>query len=74
MDVDWKKAPKGARWWAVDADGQAHWFCAPDVAPFTDFWFSEPVPAPDFGFVGDWRQSLVERPTASGEISTFRPK
>lgn len=61
--IDWKQAPNGARWWAVDADGAAHWFGAPDVAAFTDFWFAEPSPAPTFGFVGDWRRSLVERPS-----------
>lgn len=62
MSVDWKRAPKDARWWATDESGEAHWFCAPNVTPFTDFWFAEPIPAPDFGFVGDWRHSLVERP------------
>lgn len=60
--ANWKLAPKGARWWAVDANGQANWFCAPNVAPFTDFWFSEPQPAPAFGFTGNWRESLTERP------------
>lgn len=63
-DVDWKKAPKLARWWAIDADGQAHWFCAPNVAAFTNFWFSEPQDAPTFGYDGDYRQSLTERPPA----------
>ncbi|NSZ48491.1 hypothetical protein G6L63_11275 [Agrobacterium vitis] len=62
MEIDWEKAPKTARWWAVDANGNAHWFCAPNVAAFTDFWFSEPVKAPLFGFTGDWRKSLIERP------------
>jgi hypothetical protein len=60
--VNWKEAPKAARWWAVDASGEAHWFVAPNVAARTDFWFSEPVPAPTFGFAGDWRTSLTERP------------
>lgn len=60
--VDWSKAPKLARWWAVDGTGIAHWFLEPDVAPFTSFWFSEPVPAPDFGYVGDYKASLTERP------------
>lgn len=60
--VDWKQAPRSARWWAVDANGKAHWFCAPNVAAFTDFWYSEPQPAPTFGFSGDWRNSVVERP------------
>jgi len=61
-DIDWKAAPRNARWWAIDANGDAHWFCVPNVASFTDFWFSEPVSAPSFGFSGDWRKSLTERP------------
>jgi hypothetical protein len=61
--IDWRLAPRLARWWAVDADGSAHWFCSPDVAGFTDFWYSEPVPAPTFGFEGDWRRSIAERPS-----------
>lgn len=63
-DVAWEEAPKNARWWATDANGQAHWFCGPNVAPFTNFWFSEPILAPDFGYCGDWRESLTERPPA----------
>jgi hypothetical protein len=62
--IDWKKAPKAACWWAMDANGEAHWFLAPNVAAFTDFWFSEPKPAPTFGFEGDWRKSLATRPDA----------
>lgn len=61
--VDWKAAPKLARWWAVDANGQAHWFMVPNVAPFTDFWFTDQVSAPLFGYEGDWRESLTARPT-----------
>ncbi|WP_321959545.1 hypothetical protein [Burkholderia cenocepacia] len=64
-EVDWKKAPKSARWWAMDADGHAHWFIAPNVVPRTDFWFSDPIPAPHFGYLGDWRSSLTERPADS---------
>jgi hypothetical protein len=60
--VDWKTAPKNAIWWAVDADRNAHWFKAPDIAPFTNFWFAEQIPAPFFGFEGDWRESLTKRP------------
>ena len=59
--IDWSKAPKGARWWAIDADGQANWFCAPNVAAYTDFWFADPVPAPDFDYTGDRRNILKER-------------
>ena len=61
-EIDWKKAPKGARWWAVDGDGRAYWYCAPTAAAFTDFWFAESFDAPTFGYSGDWRKSLVERP------------
>ena len=61
MKIDWSEAPKTARWWAVDKNGKAHWFPAPNVAAFTDFWFAEPVNAPTFGFDGDWKKSLVER-------------
>ena len=61
MKIDWSKAPKSARWWAVDKSGEAYWFPAPNVAAFTDFWFAEPVKAPTFGFDGDWKSSLVER-------------
>ena len=61
--IDWKKAPKRARWWAMDAGRKAYWYCAPDVVAFTDFWFSEPLEAPDFDYQGDWLKSLVERPS-----------
>lgn len=68
VDVDWQLAPKNARWWAIDANGDAHWFCEPDVAAFTDFWYSEPIAAPSFGFDGDWRTSLMERPSRFGLV------
>lgn len=60
--IDWKRAPRGTVWWAIDANGEANWFCEPNVAAFTDFWFSEPKRAPDFEFDGDWRKSLTKRP------------
>jgi hypothetical protein len=60
--IDWKMAPQDAVWWAVDADGKAHWFREPNIVPYTQFWFSESVVAPLFGFAGDWRDSLTKRP------------
>jgi len=60
--IDWTQAPKRARWWAMDANGLAHWHCEPNIAPFTDFWFGEQVSAPIFGYTGDYKQSLTERP------------
>ncbi len=62
LRIDWKQAPRKARWWAMDGNGQAHWSCEPGVTPVTRFWYPASAPAPDFGFDGDWRQSLVERP------------
>lgn len=62
--VDWKQAPKDARWWAMDADGEAHWLSGPTIMSFTRFWFFELAAAPSFDFNGDWRKSLVERPAA----------
>ena len=43
--VDWSEAPKRARWWAMDSDGHAHWFLAPNVSPFANFLFSRRPPA-----------------------------
>ncbi|MDR0274121.1 MAG: hypothetical protein LBI48_02035 [Burkholderiaceae bacterium] len=60
--VNWKQAPRRARWWAIDADGHARWYCEPDVAAFTNFWYAEEVPAPHFDYAGDYKQSLTERP------------
>lgn len=62
--VDWKEAPKSARWWAIDANGYAHWFLTPHVVSFTDFWFAEEIPAPTFGYQDAWQKSLTERPPA----------
>lgn len=62
--VNWKSAPKHARWWAMDGDGKAYWYCAPDVAPFTTFWSAEAIDAPNFGYTGDWRKSLTEKPAS----------
>ena len=60
--VDWKKAPKLARWWAIDKNGEAFWYCEPNIVSRTDFWFAESLPAPDFGYVGDYKDSLTGRP------------
>ncbi|WP_238592594.1 hypothetical protein [Comamonas testosteroni] len=60
--VNWRQAPARARWWAVNKDGQAYWYCEPDVASSTDFWFSEKVAAPTFGYAGEYEASLTPRP------------
>lgn len=59
--IDWSLAPANARWWAIDEDGAAYWYCAPRVAALTSFWFCDQIPAPAFDYAGDWRKSLAER-------------
>ncbi|KIP19136.1 hypothetical protein KY49_3605 [Burkholderia sp. MSHR3999] len=41
--------------------GAAHWYCAPDVAAFTNFWYADQQPAPSFDYHGDYRASLTVR-------------
>ena len=60
--IDWENAPEGARWWAMDADGNAHWYMEPNIIPGADFWIAEEKEAPTFGYTGDWGESLTERP------------
>jgi hypothetical protein len=72
-NVDWSQAPQGARWWVMDGDGRAHWFGEPEVILQTSFWFTDPVPAPAFDYVGDWRSSLVERPAHGWDSVLLRP-
>jgi len=67
--INWKEAPKTARWWAMDADGQAHWYLAPDVAAFTKFWYCDRVLGPSYDFAGNWRESLTERPNYSRQVA-----
>lgn len=68
--INWNEAPKTARWWAMDADGQAHWYLSPDVASFTKFWYCDQVLAPSYDFAGNWRESLTERPSHSRKITS----
>jgi len=46
----------------MNRDGQAFWFCEPDVAAFTDFWYCEMVIAPAFDYIGNYKESLTPRP------------
>ncbi len=60
--VDWSRAPKLARRWAINKDGLAHWYCEPDIVCYSSFWFSDAVPAPSFNYRGDYKRSLTPRP------------
>jgi len=61
-EVNWRHAPKGARWWAMDSSGHAHWFMEPTHKVKAHFWYAQEVHAPTFAYSGDWRESLTERP------------
>lgn len=65
--IDWNQAPANARWWAMDGDGHAYWYCTPQIASATTFWFAARHPAPSFGYARDFRLSLQERPAAADD-------
>jgi len=60
--VDWEQAPREAKWWLMDGTGHAYWYLAPDLIAHTNFWHAFQVDAPTFGYSGNWRDSLTERP------------
>lgn len=63
---DWTQAPKGCDWFAVDFDGtgtfmnyEPEMFCGTWVAPSsTTHPIIEARPGTNFGYKGDWRDSL----------------
>lgn len=65
---DWSQAPEWAVAWAMDADGCTYWQVhIPGMAKteWPGLWRSEHLSecrAPDFGYHGDWRNSLRKRP------------
>jgi hypothetical protein len=61
-DIDWRNAPAGARWWSVTQDGKAYWHIMAVCEPVMAFLCAVTWPAPTFGYAGDWRESLAERP------------
>ena len=68
VGINWSKAPKLARWWAIHKDGLAHWFCEPDIAFYSSFWFTNAVPPPAFSYCGDYKKSLTPRPERCSKI------
>lgn len=70
--IDWSQAPANARWWAIDGDGHAYWYCTPQIANSTTFWFASRHPAPSFGYARDFRLSLQERPAAAEDTAPVR--
>ena len=62
---DWSQAPYWANWWAVDGFDRAYWFeDSPKLNIIDDTWdnhYRDKV-AGDYGYTGDWRESLRKRP------------
>lgn len=66
---DWSLAPDWAKWWAMDKDGDANWYA---LKPFVgiDYFQNQDSSAEhraflgtlNFGYTGDWRESLRMRP------------
>ena len=66
---DWSLAPEWAKWWAMDKDGDANWYA---LKPFVgvDYFQNQDSSAEhraflgtlNFGYKGDWRDSLRIRP------------
>ena len=66
---DWSLAPDWAKWWAMDKDGDANWYA---LKPFVgvDYFQNQDSSAEhraflgtlNFGYTGDWRDSLRMRP------------
>jgi hypothetical protein len=62
VGVNWARAPLGAQWWSMGPRGDAVWYIAPENSKSLAFLDAVALPAPSFGYHGDWRESLVERP------------
>lgn len=60
--VDWSKAPTWAKAHATDEDGRSHWYEATPILNQVEWLISDDASrmakAPNFGFQGDWTQSL----------------
>lgn len=68
--IDWNQAPEDAHWWAMDGDGHAYWYCRPQIAAATTFWYSSRLPAPSFGYARGFRMSLQERPSLANAVAS----
>lgn len=62
--IDWSQAPDWANWWAMDERHKGTFWYEDEPMPGRETWGSndEYTDAPDFGYKGDWKQSLRKRP------------
>ena len=61
--MDWTQAPDWAKWWAMDATGNAYWYEEKPIESSRYFHTEgNALRAPGFGWDSDrWVESLVER-------------
>lgn len=62
---NWSQAPSWAKWWAMDEDGECFYFeNKPKITSVTWIPFNARIidKAPIFGYAGNWKDSLRERP------------
>jgi transcription elongation factor Elf1 len=59
---DWSKAPEWAKWWAVDADGEAFWYELEPSRGFSCFSGTGDTRRAGVVDVEDWRETLTARP------------
>lgn len=63
--IDWSLAPEQAKSWAVDRNGEAHWYFDSQPKQMGACWYGDTYKtAPSFGFENsqiDWKDSLRKR-------------
>lgn len=61
---DWSQAPEWVMWWVMDRDGRCSWSNHKPFVYANSYWasLSTTTTAPNFGYTGDWRDSLRKRP------------
>ena len=61
--IDWDAVSERYDYWVMDKDGRCFWYEREPRRDSTEFYQNCDIClAPDFGYKGDWRQSLRKRP------------
>nr|DAF69080.1 MAG TPA: hypothetical protein [Caudoviricetes sp.] len=61
--IDWDGASERYNYWVMDKDGRCFWYEREPRRDNTEFYQNCNIClAPDFGYKGDWKQSLRKRP------------
>lgn len=63
IDPDWSKAPKGAMWWARDANGAAFWYDKEPIKENNNAWWKAVSNFKrDTNICHEWSDTLRKRP------------